>query len=1500
MPESTNRTIKRLVVALLGQLHAKGFAIGVDSYVDALAVTDKFLRDRPDGNEDVHELGKHLSPLLCRNRDEQRDFDFLFSHLFSDLMSDEAEKIQRDIENVEHKRSVIGYIRWSVAIITLIIAAVIIIPPQFTTKPEVTGTSGTYYLSYGDSFVKTASQLLRDPQDTSSVQIEQYLGSEGPVTNFNYSFTPKRGEHLLTTRVYSTRHSIDTSFTDTLLVSPRVDITIFQSEVVTSTRRPVTYTLVKNDSLDFPYSWYVSDHSGALLTNRQKFQYIFLDTGAYVVSVKYQVPADPFYLRFPADHFSTRITQRVAGNQMTIVSAATPLPDQEVNPKVNPWWLITIAGVVAALIGYMTVLFRREQSLKNIIEKKPAEPALDPMHGKGPPFDITFRSTFSDITESKLLGKISGNLIKTIETHIRHLDFKNSVRETIRNAEFITPVYKNRKQLQYYLMLLDEEYANSQQYRLFHYLAQYFLRKSVNIDVYSYNEFPDQLFKSGEIESISLHDLTGAYRDSTLIVFSSGHSLTEYKSRQVRPAYHDVFSLWEKRILVTPVPFDDWSSQEKVLSSLFEVVPADIIGLLEVIRLLQDQADNSTARAKANLSTYSADVVDFQRIESLSKYLNNDQELIQWLCALSVYPKVDWNLTIEIGKAVLGTNSHKINYTNLLKFARIRWMHEGRFTSTVRAELLKNLTVENELKTRATILKLLDDIKIDPSSFSYEEKMVNVYTNSFILFATSAENKSIYRPIYNKDAEIEANAKKYVLLYKEKKLLDVAFHQYTTLGNTVRGERWTTPIMVGGKNVDIDTFIMTPEKHPEPPKFMQQFYLAGLFALLLSLAVVALYTFKERIAVNPLNASMDFVMMSSQPADPSIQITVCDELLNRLNGDSVYFAGVQGTDTLFSGYETVAAVNSTEGDIAGPVTIFFSLSENSYSKKIEVLPGYRYTISLEGRMCRRDTYDSIFIYAPQSQLATANLLIDTLQNFGGVRVEQVATGKRHHIISYNRSSDSVRAATIQGAVAGVLGSKPIIRPESDSSIVSGNNVHVWLEEIVVPERPLLSIKYCPSIPRVKVEKFADGLAGSFRVVRLQEQRGTCISEVRYSGLRNRTAVSILSNRASRTFGMSVKLMGSTTRSESMIELFINAAKTTILWVDDHPENNSTLVTMLSKYKIDVDFATSNVEALQKLNSNTYALIIADVSRDKPERCVQDITSAGIEFASAVNFPKNLIFLYSASLNMSDSKIQRASTIIPRENIIPSSPKLIGLIMETLEVANDARYTQNLNCEKECAPSSSTEGLVLFYERATSALNSESRELLAQTITTFDERTEVSVNSFSYSATATAVSNEGKSENNLREILNYLDKMDVKVSASSARGDDNRIPDSDCDRLEISITRRQVSYKYDTIRSELGYENRVTGRIYENIPLKQAGVELTLQARPVKEAIFNIVVRNRKCPESKASAMMRLGDEPKVIFSDCGVMLTIKVLDIGGRKVSFEAYLRTEVDAVIAK
>jgi CheY-like chemotaxis protein len=77
---------------------------------------------------------------------------------------------------------------------------------------------------------------------------------------------------------------------------------------------------------------------------------------------------------------------------------------------------------------------------------------------------------------------------------------------------------------------------------------------------------------------------------------------------------------------------------------------------------------------------------------------------------------------------------------------------------------------------------------------------------------------------------------------------------------------------------------------------------------------------------------------------------------------------------------------------------------------------------------------------------------------------------------------------------------------------------------------------------------------------------------------------------------------------------ISIISNAVLWVDDHPKNNSFFIDLLQKRGYRVDLAISTQDGLSLLDRNKYLLIVSDMARDEAG---QDNQDAGADLLEGV-------------------------------------------------------------------------------------------------------------------------------------------------------------------------------------------------------------------------------------------------------------------------------------------
>jgi len=120
-------------------------------------------------------------------------------------------------------------------------------------------------------------------------------------------------------------------------------------------------------------------------------------------------------------------------------------------------------------------------------------------------------------------------------------------------------------------------------------------------------------------------------------------------------------------------------------------------------------------------------------------------------------------------------------------------------------------------------------------------------------------------------------------------------------------------------------------------------------------------------------------------------------------------------------------------------------------------------------------------------------------------------------------------------------------------------------------------------------------------------------------------------------------------------------RSSLLWVDDHPENNTTVVKALNALGVSVTLARTTQEALSLLALNVYGVIISDMGRREGDRYV---TQAGYQLLDTIrargdNTP---FIIYAGSRSPEHDALAREHGA---EGSTNSATELIGLVTAAL-------------------------------------------------------------------------------------------------------------------------------------------------------------------------------------------------------------------------------------------
>lgn len=317
---------------------------------------------------------------------------------------------------------------------------------------------------------------------------------------------------------------------------------------------------------------------------------------------------------------------------------------------------------------------------------------------------------------------------------IDEIELPSTLDNTVRNAGFLSLALKRRMPEANYLMLIDQAGMSDHQHEWYNYIYQTLKENEAPITRYFYDTDPNHLWQD-QSRTFQLHDLFDRQR---LLVFGNGASFIDPILAEPYQWTQDTFSLWSKDGLcglLTPENPVSWGYKEKALSTIFKVAPSTIDGLTELVQSF----DQTNSRNKAFWVQEMRGTQFSKDIDLIQKQL--PPPIFDWLCAIAIYPRIYWDLSLYIGQTLDKESKgtlNLLNRENLDILTRIPWIKEGEMGEEERIKLISLLDKDKRLLIRKALVELLNSKENktnlpNPNSYAWEEYKVNLLRNEIAI-----------------------------------------------------------------------------------------------------------------------------------------------------------------------------------------------------------------------------------------------------------------------------------------------------------------------------------------------------------------------------------------------------------------------------------------------------------------------------------------------------------------------------------------------------------------------------------------------------------------------------------------------------------------------------------------------------------------------------------------------------------------------------------------------
>ncbi|MBK9014988.1 MAG: PKD domain-containing protein [Saprospiraceae bacterium] len=434
--------------------------------------------------------------------------------------------------------------------------------------------------------------------------------------------------------------------------------------------------------------------------------------------------------------------------------------DAIVNFSIGTWILMGLLGL--AIIWFWVKWAARKPPLSPDEAEEDLTAAAERFKAldKGPYF-IPFRLQEGYVRMEPQFYRLADVLRQRQEGLRKNMDVPASLKKTIAEGGFPNLLSKADAVPTEYLFLIDEQSAGSHQSQLYTFLVDFLRKREVLGEVFYFKTEPIRFWNNQYPEGINPDQLHRLFPLNRLIVLGDGHGLLDpHQSLKagapaIRSDAFAFFRQWKQRMLLTPMPVISWTYREGALHNLFAIFPSDTEGLGEAIKFLERGMDGEDLPTFASwcerlLEGRREPDLNYRRWRTAADhrdYLSAYPTIYRWVCALAVYPKPDWSITLAIGRALqpMGVD---VNYDNLLIISRIPWLLSGDLSPRLRKELLNDLDPEAERLAREAVQAELQAVEtLVRGSHANQEHQVNLVLQNFAVAPDSPETQASVREL---------------------------------------------------------------------------------------------------------------------------------------------------------------------------------------------------------------------------------------------------------------------------------------------------------------------------------------------------------------------------------------------------------------------------------------------------------------------------------------------------------------------------------------------------------------------------------------------------------------------------------------------------------------------------------------------------------------------------------------------------------------------------------
>jgi formylglycine-generating enzyme required for sulfatase activity len=314
----------------------------------------------------------------------------------------------------------------------------------------------------------------------------------------------------------------------------------------------------------------------------------------------------------------------------------------------------------------------------------------------------------TEIESDPVLLRVVRQLRYTEQSGRYSFDIEKTICQTIHEGGMARPVYTADRRHIEYLMLIDRHNLRDHKAHLHNNIYETLRANNIFVERFYFDNSPLLCRNEHHPAGIDLSEILSLHEHAALMVFTYGLQYIDTLHLRMFE-WADIFKHWQHRYFYSSVPPVLWGERERLLQEVFPfVLPLSVEGMQVMAADLSHaaNADSDSLRYWQESADYS--LVPIKTVGKKLDYIGLffDDQLRRWIAACAIYPELDWNLTLALGKMFSTDISVLPSYKNISQLLRLNWFTKGTIPDAFRLALQQQWL---SLQERAHVYQFLYD-----------------------------------------------------------------------------------------------------------------------------------------------------------------------------------------------------------------------------------------------------------------------------------------------------------------------------------------------------------------------------------------------------------------------------------------------------------------------------------------------------------------------------------------------------------------------------------------------------------------------------------------------------------------------------------------------------------------------------------------------------------------------------------------------------------------------